>query len=99
MMNASITIERKMTMNIGDYSNISPCVTVRIDDVPLTKLPNISKYLSTVVSGLFAIESASLADEAQSIRNLGYNKYAKEISERETNIRKVIDASMEKINE
>jgi hypothetical protein len=81
-----IEIKRAMTINVGDFSNIQPHVSIKFNiDEDFDQ-----KYLSasTMLEELFKLETAILSYEYADLREKGKFKYSEE----------VMDNSLERLN-
>ncbi len=79
MSKMDITINRKMTINTGNYSSIGPSVSLTLKDVETKDIADKYQKLSQAMDIFMLAETISLGNEAESIHEMGYKKYLREI--------------------
>lgn len=74
-MKVDVTISRKMTINTGNYSSISPSVSITVKDVHVNKIQEVYEQMDTIVGGLMIFETKELAEPQEIIKQAGLRKY------------------------
>lgn len=78
-MKTSIEISRGTTLNIGSFQTVKPNITVRVDDIPMEQVEEKSQIIQNIVDNLWALEVMAVGDEIQTIGDVGFQTYIKEL--------------------
>ena len=81
-----LTIQRDMTISVGNFSMIKPGVTVTLKDIDSDNMLHEYDRLSNLVDALIALEILKTGEEMKSIMDSGFNTYLKEISKHQENM-------------
>jgi len=65
-----ITVNKKSTINIGNYSNIQPTVELTIDDVKTKDLLKVYEIISEIASCFYGLNLIDLANESEILGTL-----------------------------
>ena len=92
-----VEIKRGMTINVGDFSNVQPSVSIRfnVDD----KLDEKYMNASNILDELFKLEVSTLACEYNDIREKGKNVYSEETIENYKEGLKIIKDNFKELRE
>ena len=74
MNKIDITVNQKMTINTGNYSSISPSVSITIKDVYAEDVENVYKDVQNITNAFLIKEIAGLSLLQNSIKQVGINK-------------------------
>lgn len=96
-MKATINISKKFTVNTGNYSSVSPSVSLSISDVPLDKVEKVHKHLDIIADGLVHEQIESDTMTMGTMKKLGIGEYFSKINKDQ--MKQVIDNSIRKIIE
>lgn len=99
MSKISIEVSRGTTVNISSFNSIKPVITVKIDDVDVNKAADVYSLLSDIVSNLWAMEVISVADEFNTMEEMGINNYINELKDRKELIKDQTDDLWKKIQQ
>jgi len=69
-----ITVSKKSTINVGNYSNIQPGIELTIDNVKTEHYTKIYEILSELVSCLYGMEMVDLVNESALFGTLTNNR-------------------------
>lgn len=78
-MKTSIEISRGTTLNIGSFQTVKPNISVRVDDIPIEQVEEKSQVIQNIVDNLWALEVLAIGDEVQTINDVGFSTYIKEL--------------------
>ncbi len=65
-----ITVNKKSTINIGNYSNIQPTVELTIDDVKTKDLLKVYEIISEIASCFYGLNLIDLTNESEILGTL-----------------------------
>lgn len=79
-MKVDVSVSRKMTINTGNYSSVSPSVTVTAKDVPAKNSQEIYWQLSRMVDNMMCFEIRDLFAAQEGVQDVGWKKYIEHIN-------------------
>ena len=85
----TVTVTKKFTLKTGNYSSISPSVSVSINNVKPLDMGDAHRQLEIVADGLLHDQIESDAKTMATIKKLGFSEYFKNID------REKLDESVE----
>jgi hypothetical protein len=98
-MSLDITVQKKFTLNTGNYSSIQPSVSLTfhglVDDKDITKVHNL---LDIITDGLLHKQIESDALTMATIKKMGFSDYFKKIKE-QGNMDETIEEACRKLTE
>jgi len=74
-MKTDLTVSKKATINTGNYSSITPSISLTLKDVDVDKIPEVYEHLNTISGALFLKEFEELADTQEAVKTLGIRDY------------------------
>ena len=99
-MKTDITISKSMTLNMGNYSNVKPEISVTLKDVSLENYEKAYKTLSHLVEDMFALELRSNLDTMLSANEFKSKKdLLNRIESMESNIESSIADNLKALQE
>jgi len=75
MKKCDVTVNKKMTINSGNYSSIQPSVSVTIKDTYVEDIEDTYKNLEVIVDILLMEEIKSLSETQEEIQKLNVKKF------------------------
>ena len=96
-MKCDISITKKLTINTGNYTSVSPQLILTLKDVDVRRISEIHKKLDIITDGLYHKQLLSDIDTMATMKKMGLEDYltkldVKEIDkEVEKNIRELKD--------
>lgn len=75
MKKCDVTVNKKMTINSGNYSSIQPSVSVTIKDTYVEDIEDTYKNLEVIVDILLMEEIKSLSETQEDIQKLNVKKF------------------------
>ena len=75
MKKCDVTVNKKMTINSGNYSSIQPSVSVTIKDTYVEDIEDTYKNLEVIVDILLMEEIESLSETQEDIQKLNVKKF------------------------
>lgn len=98
-MSLDITVQKKFTLNTGNYSSIQPSVSITfhglVDDKDIPKVHNL---LDIITDGLLHKQIESDALTMATIKKMGFSDYFKKIKE-QGNMDETIEEACRKLTE
>ncbi len=99
MPTLDITVSKKFTLNTGNFSSVSPTITLNLKDViDVNMLSEVHKHLEIVADALLHKQMESDAKTMAVIKKLGFSKYFKQVEE-QGNLDEVLEMAIQKLNE
>lgn len=78
-MKIDLTVNKKATINSGNYSSISPSVSIAVKDVDVSQTKDIYEKLNLVTSALFLSELSIMSELQGDLKTLGLKKFFEEL--------------------
>jgi hypothetical protein len=78
-MKTDITVSKKATINTGNYSSITPSISMTLKDVDIHKVDKIYEHLHIITSALFIYEFRAMSDIQDEVKKLGIKKFFDEL--------------------
>jgi Ribonuclease G/E len=91
MAKLDITLDRSMTLNMGNYNSIKPTVGLTVKDVDSKMAKEVYNHVSNLLDALLAKEIIKLSEEMNAISKIGIEKYTDEISKQGDKIEREIE--------
>lgn len=85
-----LTLTRNMHINTGNFSNVDVGVQLTLKDVDPAKQAAKMLKLQELADALMAKETISVLGEMETVNAMGADKYAKSLSENESEINKTL---------
>ena len=77
MNKCDVTVNKKMTINTGNYSSVQPSVSITLKDVYIENVEDTYKNLSLITHALLMKEIVVLQMTQQEIQEIGLKKFTK----------------------
>ena len=98
-MSCDLTVQKKFTLNTGNFSSIQPSVTITVHDiVDNSDILKTHKLLDIITDGLLHKQIESDALTMATIKKIGFSDYFKKIR-KEGNMDEVLKKAIEKLSE
>lgn len=96
-MKCDVTISKKMTLNTGNYSSVSPMCTLTLKDVDLERVAEVHEKLDIIADGLYHKQVISDIKTMGVIKSMGFDRYFESIAmeDMDEGIKKSIEEIME----
>jgi hypothetical protein len=99
MPNLDVTVQKKFTLNTGNYSSIQPSVSITVHNVVDTvDLPKVHKLLDIITDAMLHKQIESDAKTMATVKKLGFSDYFKKVRE-QGNMDEVLKKAIEKLSE
>ena len=99
MPNLDVTVQKKFTLNTGNYSSIQPSVSITVHNVVDTEdLPKVHKLLDIITDALLHKQIESDSQTMATVKKLGFSDYFKKVRE-QGNMDEVLKKAIEKLSE
>jgi len=80
-MKTDITLSKKATINTGNYSSITPSVSLTLKDVDVTQIERAYHDLNTISAVFFLSEYRIMAELQEDSKKLGILKFFETLNE------------------
>jgi len=74
-MKTDITLSKKATINTGNYSSITPSVSLTLKDVDISQIERAYQDLNTITAVFFLAEYRVMAELQEDTKKLGISKF------------------------
>ena len=99
MPDLDVKVQKKFTLNTGNYSSIQPSVSVTIHHVVDTEdIPKVHKLLDIITDALLHKQIESDAKTMATVKKLGFSDYFKKVRE-QGNMDEILKKAIEKLSE
>ena len=96
-MSSDITVQKKFTLNTGNYSSIQPSVSITKHGVVDEDIPKVHELLDVITDGLLHKQIESDALTMATIKKMGFSDYFKKIKEN-GNMDDIIEDAVKKLS-
>ena len=90
-MKIDINVSRKMTINAGNYSSISPSVSISVKDIDVSKIDEVYSLVDPIIGSMLLLEIDELIGTSEYTRNL--SDFKEYVGENRTDIINMIKES------
>ncbi len=74
-----ITVSKKATINTGNYSSITPSVSLTVHDVDENRVKEVHSNLGTISMALFLEEFYNMSNLQEEVKNVGIKQFFNEL--------------------
>ena len=74
-----ITVSKKATINTGNYSSITPSVSLTVCDVDENRVKEVHSNLGTISMALFLEEFYNMSNLQEEVKNVGIKQFFNEL--------------------
>lgn len=78
-MKIDVSVNKKATINTGNYSSISPSISITIKDIDTSKLEDLQEDINSVTSALFLNEMYLLSEIQNSVKIAGIRQFFEDL--------------------
>lgn len=82
-MKTDITVSKKATINTGNYSSITPSVSLTLKDVDVDIIEEVHENLNIITAALFMSEFEIMAELQEDVKNLGITEFFSQLGKNE----------------
>lgn len=94
-MKTDLTVSKKATINSGNYSSISPSVSITAKDVDTSKMKEVYESMNVITSALFIQEMNTISELQEDIKRVGIREFFNQLEVNE--MKKDLDEALEKL--
>ena len=78
-MKTDMTVSKKATINTGNYSSISPSVSLTLNGIEIEEVFEVYEDLNTLTAAMFMHEFETMAEMQDEVKTLGISEFFRQL--------------------
>ena len=99
MKKCDITISRKLKIDTGNQTSITPNITISMNGISMLKLKETYGMISGIADNLMALETTIMAVEQKMIKSIGLDEYIEQVENKKETIIKDVETLTKNLND